>query len=157
MARKEKKYHFIYKTTNLLSGKYYIGMHSTDDLNDGYMGSGCRLKFSINKYGKDNHKVEILEQYDCRKDLKNREKELVCDELLADEMCMNLVRGGEGGYISDSGIKRGAATTNIIHKSKKAEWGAKGGLITYNKYGSSGNCRNGKGGPWANDVYKINN
>jgi hypothetical protein len=30
-------------------------------------------------------------------------------------------------------------------------------LNSYNKYGSSGNCRNGKGGPWANDVYKINN
>ena len=35
MARKEKQYHFIYKTTNLLSGKYYLGMHSTDNLQDG--------------------------------------------------------------------------------------------------------------------------
>ena len=61
MARKEKKYHFIYKTTNLLSGKYYIGMHSTDNLDDGYLGSGRRLRYSINKYGKESHKREIIE------------------------------------------------------------------------------------------------
>ena len=27
--------------------------------------------------------------------------------------------------------------------------------ITYNKYGRSTKCRGGKGGPWANDVYKL--
>ena len=27
--------------------------------------------------------------------------------------------------------------------------------VTYRKYGRSNRCRNGKGGPWANDVYKI--
>ena len=26
---------------------------------------------------------------------------------------------------------------------------------TYAKYGASNRCRNGKGGPWANDVYRI--
>ena len=57
MARKEKKYHFIYKTTNLLTGRYYIGMHSTDNLEDGYLGSGKRLRHSVNKYGKDRVKA----------------------------------------------------------------------------------------------------
>jgi len=97
MARKEKKYHFIYKTTNLLSGKYYIGMHSTDNLNDGYMGSGKRLRYSINKYGKQNHKVEILEFFDSRDELKKREREIVNLNEIAKEECMNLVVGGEGG------------------------------------------------------------
>ena len=57
MGRKQKKYHFIYKTTNLINDKFYIGMHSTDDLNDKYIGSGKRLWYSINKYGINNFKL----------------------------------------------------------------------------------------------------
>ena len=75
--RKQKQFHFIYKTTNLLSGKYYIGMHSTDNLDDGYLGSGRRLRYSINKYGKENHHREILEYCKTREELKSRETEIV--------------------------------------------------------------------------------
>ncbi len=52
MLRKDKKYHFIYKTTNLLSGRYYIGMHSTNDLEDGYLGSGKKHRRTIKKHDK---------------------------------------------------------------------------------------------------------
>lgn len=99
MARKEKKYHFIYKTTNLLNGRYYIGMHSTFNLEDGYMGSGKRLKRSLNKYGKENHKVEILEFVDNRKILKQREREIVNLNEVAKKECMNLMIGGQGGFV----------------------------------------------------------
>jgi len=98
MARKEKKYHFIYKTTNLLSCKYYIGMHSTSNLNDGYMGSGKRLKRSLNKYGKENHKIEIVEILNSREELKKREEEVVNLNEIAKENCMNLKVGGTGGF-----------------------------------------------------------
>ena len=101
MARKEKKYHFIYKTTNLLNSKYYIGMHSTDDLNDGYMGSGKRLRCSINKYGKEKHKIEILEFLNTREELINKEIEIVNLNEIAKEECMNLMIGGKGGFISE--------------------------------------------------------
>lgn len=100
MARKEKQYHFIYKTTNLLNSKYYYGMHSTNDLNDGYLGSGKRLRYSINKYGKDNHKREIIEFLPNRKLLIEREKEIVNLNEIAKENCMNLMVGGKGGFIS---------------------------------------------------------
>lgn len=95
--RKQKKHHFIYKTTCNVNGKYYIGMHSTDDLEDGYMGSGKRLWNSLNYHGKDNHSIELLEFCEDRVELRKREKELVNEDLLKEDLCMNLMVGGEGG------------------------------------------------------------
>lgn len=102
MGRKEKRYHYIYKTTNVLSGKYYIGMHSTDDLNDGYMGSGNRLRLAIRKHGKENFLREILEFVDSREELKKREEEIVNINEIAKVECMNLRVGGEGGGTKES-------------------------------------------------------
>lgn len=92
-----RKYHFVYKTICLITNRYYYGMHSTDDLDDGYLGSGKRLKYSINKYGKDNHRCEKVEFLESRELLRKREKEIVNEELLNDPLCMNLSIGGEGG------------------------------------------------------------
>ncbi len=92
-----RKYHYIYKVTRLdESGRYYIGMHSTDNVDDGYFGSGSLLAKSIKKHGKDKHKKEILEFLPTREALKLREKELVNEELLGDKRCMNLKLGGQG-------------------------------------------------------------
>jgi hypothetical protein len=118
MARKEKKYHFIYKTTNLLNGKYYIGMHSTSDLEDGYMGSGKRLKRSLNKHGRENHKVEILEFFPNRKKLKEREKEIVNMNEISKKECMNIMIGGEGGYISNAHYKKMRKGASIFLKEQ---------------------------------------
>jgi group I intron endonuclease len=100
-SNKVKKYHFIYKTTNLLNDKYYVGMHSTNNLKDGYLGSGKRLRYSIRKYGIENFKLEILEWFDTREALVERETQLVDEDLLKDEMCLNLKPGGQGGFIND--------------------------------------------------------
>jgi hypothetical protein len=72
-------------------------MHSTDNLEDGYVGSGKRLWHSINKHGKENHVCQILEFLPDRKSLVEREKEIVNQEMLNEELCMNLRVGGEGG------------------------------------------------------------
>ena len=101
MARKERKYHYIYKIICLKNERYYIGMHSTDNLEDGYMGGGKRIKNSVKKHGKDAHRKEILEFFESRNDLRNREIQLVNEELINDPMCMNLQLGGGGGFIND--------------------------------------------------------
>lgn len=93
-----KKYHFIYKTTSLINGEYYIGMHSTNDLQDGYLGSGTRLMRAVRKHGKENFVMEILEYLPTRKLLSEREKEIVTMQEVTDKKCMNLKVGGTGGW-----------------------------------------------------------
>jgi hypothetical protein len=109
-----RKYHYIYKTTCIITNKFYIGMHSTDNLEDGYIGSGKRLWYSINKYGKENHACEILEFLESRELLKEKEKQLVNQDLLNDSLCMNLAIGGEGGhgakFLTKEQLAKGTAT-----------------------------------------------
>jgi len=99
MVRADKRrYHYIYKTICLITQKYYIGMHSTDNLDDGYLGSGTVLSRSIKKYGKDAHRCEILEFLPDRETLKLRERSVVTEEIVSDPMCLNLKQGGHGGW-----------------------------------------------------------
>ena len=102
MPRKSKTYHYIYKTTCLMTGRFYVGMHSTDNLEDGYLGSGKRLGHSRKKYGDDQHIKVILEMLPTREALKLREKELVNSEMLMNSLCMNLQEGGGGGFAGES-------------------------------------------------------
>src|SRR5271168_1372693 len=90
--------HLLYRTTNILNSRFYIGMHSTKNPEDGYLGSGKRLKYEIQKYGRENFKKEILEELPTRTSLENREAEIVNEKLLADPLCLNLKNGGEGGW-----------------------------------------------------------
>ena len=102
MSRKEKKYHFIYKTTDIRNDNFYIGMHSTDNLDDGYVGSGTRLKHLLYKHGKEVFNIQILEFLPDRMSLKEREIEIVNLDLLLEEKCMNLKPGGQGGFNNET-------------------------------------------------------
>ena len=72
-------------------------MHSTNNLNDGYVGSGKRLRYAIKKYGKQNFILEILEYCNNRETLAFREKEIITEEILKDKNCYNIKEGGTGG------------------------------------------------------------
>ena len=72
-------------------------MHSTDNLEDGYLGSGTYLRNSLRKYGKENHSIEILEFLNSREELAAREREVVSLQEIAKKDCMNLKVGGQGG------------------------------------------------------------
>lgn len=125
MPRKQHDYHYIYKTINLINSKFYIGMHSTSNLEDGYIGSGKRLWYSIGKYGRENFKMEILEFLPDRSSLKEREKEIVNSDLLKEELCMNLMAGGQGGYCGNGGhIKwssAGGKASFILNKEERVK------------------------------------
>ena len=87
-------YYTVYKITNLINGKYYIGKHQTMNLDDDYMGSGKILKLAINKYGIENFKKEILHIFDTEEEMNAKEKELV----VINENTYNLNQGGNGGF-----------------------------------------------------------
>ena len=70
--------HFIYKTTNLLNGKYYYGAHSTENEKDNYLGSGVSLERAIKKYGKKNFIREIILYCDSVDELYEKEKKIIC-------------------------------------------------------------------------------
>jgi hypothetical protein len=93
-----RKFHFIYKTTCAITGRYYIGMHSTDYVEDGYLGSGQILKCSVRKYGEAAHVREVLEFLPDRNSLRRREIVLVEQVLHKDPLCMNVHPGGSYGW-----------------------------------------------------------
>lgn len=100
MGPHERKYdmnHILYRISNRLNGRYYIGMHSTKNIGDGYLGSGLRISHEINKYGKENFERIVLEKFSTRKELAAKERELVNEAMLLDPLCLNLKLGGEGG------------------------------------------------------------
>jgi group I intron endonuclease len=118
-------FYLIYKITNNLDGKIYIGSHRTKNINDGYMGSGKYLNRAYSKYGLDNFTKEILFAFDNAKDMYDKEAEIVNDEFLTESNTYNLKRGGFGGfdYINNIGINNKA---NQCSKAGKAA-AAKGG------------------------------
>ncbi|KKL24798.1 hypothetical protein LCGC14_2411740 [marine sediment metagenome] len=91
-----KLYHYVYKITNTINGKFYIGKHSTDNLDDGYTGSGFALKKAIKIYGKNKFKKEILGFFDTSGDAYHEEY-LLTDGLSNNILSYNMARGGMGG------------------------------------------------------------
>ena len=89
--------HFlIYKITNNVNGKYYIGQHKTEDPYDDYMGSGNLIKTACAKYQLSCFTKEILFDFDNFDDMNNKEAELVqlSNCFPQDPMSYNLVEGG---------------------------------------------------------------
>jgi group I intron endonuclease len=84
----------IYKTTNLLNGKFYVGKDEKN--NPYYLGSGKILKLAIKKYGIENFKKEIIETCKTIDELNEREKFWI-NVLSATTFGYNIAEGGTGG------------------------------------------------------------
>lgn len=88
----------IYKITNLLNKKIYIGKHITSNLDDGYYGSGKLIIKAIKKYGKQNFKKEILFLCQNQQQLNQKQKELVNQQFIKQNTNYNLTLGGTGSW-----------------------------------------------------------
>lgn len=120
------KYFTIYKITNKKNNKFYIGMHRTNNINDGYMGSGKLIRRAFNKYGLDNFIKEILYVFDNEEAMILKEKELV----KIGSLSYNMNEGGKGGFgfINALGLNRGSnnvMNSNIEAKTRCIENGKK--------------------------------
>lgn len=94
----ENKYHTVYLITSKDTPRFYVGKHSTNNLNDSYMGSGKWVKSIRDKNSL--HK-EILGVFDSEDEAYKFEEEMV-EALKFDspDLCMNFVNGGRRGRLN---------------------------------------------------------
>lgn len=87
-------YHYLYKIVNKVNGKYYIGVHNTKNINDGYAGSGTILKKAFQKYGEISFDRIILMFFDSKESASQAEAKVITPEMLASPNCYNVQPGG---------------------------------------------------------------
>lgn len=89
---------YVYKTTNIQNGRYYIGVHQSECIqNDTYLGSGKILKLAIAQYGRTKFNREILFEFNSRQEAYLMQKKLVDKQLIKNPETYNLKCGGQGG------------------------------------------------------------
>jgi len=90
--------YLVYKVINNVNDKIYIGVHKTDDVNDGYLGSGKILKRAIDKYGPEHFTKEILYECETQEEMFQREADIVDEEFVTRKDTYNIKLGGCGGF-----------------------------------------------------------
>ena len=124
--------YYIYRITNLINGKTYIGQHKYEVLNDNYMGSGVLLHRAYKKYGIENFKKEILVFNVSKKEHADLlEKTFIASEKekVGSENCYNITEGGGGGnggankghYYSEEAKKRMSEAKKGKHHSEETK------------------------------------
>jgi group I intron endonuclease len=116
-------HHIIYKTTNCVNNKIYIGYHcqKCDPYEfDGYLGSETTLLKAIKKYGKENFSRETLFYFNTEEEALAKEQDLLTETVLQDPNVYNLTAGG-GKPPSHKGKKKTQAHREKISLSQKGK------------------------------------
>jgi len=110
------KYNYVYRVINLINKKEYIGVHRTNNIEDGYMGSGKYIKRSIKKHGLVNFKKEIIAFFSTYKEALAFEKKLVTEEYINSSNTYNIKEGGYGN------AKWSKDFLKILSKNAEKRW-----------------------------------
>ena len=86
------EYYYTYQVL-FNNGDYYLGQHKTSNLDDGYTGSGRKLKERTDPF-----EFVILDYYNSQEELNEAEKTLIGDLWFTDPKCLNMTTGGHGGW-----------------------------------------------------------
>jgi hypothetical protein len=122
-------YYFIYETINKINEMKYRGFHMTEDINDGYLGSGTYFMRAVRKYGEENFERIILEFCDSYEEVLNKEKEYVDDNWIIRKDTYNIINGGKGGwkYVNKNKLRWNEETRKefaieMQEKVKSGDW-----------------------------------
>ena len=143
-----KKYHYLYQVTHKESGRIYIGIHSTDNLNDRYFACGVHeaseksdaewakinhefenpnhIVNALQKYGRKAFEREILEFRDTREEILKLEAVYVDEEFVVSSLTFNQRSGGEGSFFSDE-TRALISKNNSMHRSEVRQKVSKAG------------------------------
>lgn len=116
-----KTYYVVYKITNLINGKIYIGCHQTKNLDDNYMGSGNLIKFAIEKYGSENFNKEYIKIFDNEDEMYEMESEIVNEDFVKDDSTYNLKEGGFGGWSSATDKAAWLSKNDVEYRERKSK------------------------------------
>jgi len=124
-----KNYHYVYITTNVITGKQYVGDHTTSNLNDEYLGSGKYFQNALKKYGKQNFKKEILEHFNTKEESFNAQEKYIKEynTLIPNGYNISI----KGGY----GIPGSFLNEDTKNKIRKSQTGIKKKQQMINVYG----------------------
>jgi GIY-YIG catalytic domain len=113
----------VYKITNDINQKTYIGVHKTDNPNDSYMGSGTAIRNAIKKHGKDHFTKEVVFVTDSKDAAFAKEKELTVD--FFKEANYNMKLGGVGGFTKDDALRGRAAVEQLYGSTELGKIGGR--------------------------------
>ena len=91
-------FYTVYKVTNLINGKIYVGLHVTKNLDDDYLGSGKQIQAAVKKYGRENFKREYIKICETPEEMYNLEAEIVNEDFVKNPTTYNMKTGGTGSW-----------------------------------------------------------
>jgi hypothetical protein len=95
-------FYTIYKITNKVNGKFYIGAHQTENLDDSYMGSGHLIRYAIKKYGIISFSKETLFNFETKQEMFDKEREIVNEQFVSEKTNYNIKVGGNDGFLNST-------------------------------------------------------